>query len=331
MPPKVSIVIPVFNRANLLKNAIESVLAQTYSDYELIVADDGSTDGTAELVRHYLEPAHPFHDRISYFHQQNRGKSVALNHALERAKGEWIAFLDSDDVWLPEKLDWQFQALAKFPECGACFTDCQFLNNPHMDTTAFRFFGKSFDQKLQKLPGTLKTILETPFCSMVTLVCRAKLVQDVGGFDPHLRFTEDYDFMFRLATVTDYCFVNMPLVDVDRTNAVERHAESSVDWDKLDFRLRSELYRYEKWLKISEGFPSDVRKIIVGRLRGVHSAWANWYLEKEDYEKAREAMRMAAQYQLTPNLLAKWVLTLTFPHLAKRVMIKRGGYRPELY
>lgn len=324
MAHRVSVVIPTYNRAHLLGNAIESVLAQTYSDFELIIADDGSTDRTAALAQGYLDASHPFHDRIQYFRQEHHGKSVALNNALLKANGEWIAFLDSDDTWLPEKLERQFRALAQFPECGACFTDCQFVNSPVMNTTFFRSFGRRFDETVGKLTNSAKSILESPCASIITVVCRADLMRKIGGFDPNLHFTEDYDFLFRLAMVTEFCFVNALLALADRSSPIQRHSGTSAIWDKVDFRLRSEQYRYEKWLKMSEGLPSDIRKIITRRLRAVHSSWANWHLEHEDYEKAQQAIAAAATYQLTPNLVVKWALTRALPGLMRGIALKRS-------
>ncbi len=327
MSANVSVVIPTYNRAHLLGRAIDSVLAQTYPDFELIIADDGSTDQTATLVQRYLEPTHPFHRRIRYFYQDNQGKSIALNNALLKARGGWIAFLDSDDTWLPEKLEWQFRAIAKFPECGACFADCRFVKNPSAeDTTTFRLFGMQFDQTLGKLANSVKSFLKAPLASMITLVCRADVIKKSGGFDPDLRFTEDYDFMFRVALLTDYCYVNMPLAIADRSLATERHSGTSSIWDNVEFRIRCEQYRYEKWLKMSQGLPADLRRIIVKRLRSVHSSWANWHLENGDYKQARHAICKAANYQLTPNLVAKWTLTCFSPRLMKVIASKRGGF-----
>jgi glycosyltransferase involved in cell wall biosynthesis len=320
--PNVSVVIATLNRADLLGNAIDSVLAQTYGDYELIIADDGSTDQTAVLVQSYLKPTQPFHDRIQYFYQDNQGKSVALNNALSRARGKWIAFLDSDDVWLPEKLDCQFRAIAEFPECGACFTDCQFANNLKMDTTAFRFYGRHYGDALGRVTNPAEFLLESPCALIITLLCRADLIKDIGGFDPNLRFTEDYDFTFRLGVTTDFCFVNMPLAIADRSSM--RHAGPSVVWDDVEFRLQSEQYRYEKWLKVSEGLPGQFRRIIKRRLRAVHSAWANMHLKNGDYERARHAIWAATRYQVTPNLMAKWVLTRFAPGVMRGIAVKRG-------
>src|SRR5689334_21002915 len=124
--PRLSVIIATYNREPLLNTAIDSVLSQTYHDYELIIADDGSGDNSADLVTSYAKNGATGGERIRYFYQDNQGKSVALNRAIEQARGEWVAFLDSDDYWLPEKLERQFRALDQFQgRCGACFTDGQ--------------------------------------------------------------------------------------------------------------------------------------------------------------------------------------------------------------
>jgi glycosyltransferase involved in cell wall biosynthesis len=327
MTPRVSVIIATYNRAHLLKTAIDSVLTQAYRDFEVIVADDGSTDGTAELVRSYG-------GRVRYLYQENQGKSVMLNKALAVAAGEWTAFLDSDDYWLPEKLEWQFRAIEQFKEqnCGACFTNGQFVNNPHMDTTLFEFHGRKYEQTLGILANPVRTFADSPAgVSVVTLLCRTELVRKAGGFDPKLRFTEDYDFVFRLALVTNYCYVNLPLVIVDRTVASVRHTGVSAIWDQIDFRLDCEQRRYEKWLQLTTEFPSDVRKTILQHLRAVHSAKANWFFEQQEYEMARQELSVAVNYQPTLNLVVKWILSRVSPRVARGLVLKRGGFSPEVF
>ena len=125
MNPKVSVVIPTYNRAAKVQDAIESVLAQTFSDLEVIVVDDGSSDDTGKVL------SEAFGDRIRYYAQANQGASVARNKGIAEARGEWIAFLDSDDLWEKDKLEWQFKALERFgPQCGGCYTDVRFFNHP---------------------------------------------------------------------------------------------------------------------------------------------------------------------------------------------------------
>lgn len=321
MSPKVSVLIATYNRAGLLQAAIESVLQQTFSDYEIVVADDGSTDGTAEVMAPYLSDTHPAYGKVHYFQQQNQGKSVALNQALAKARGEWIAILDSDDVWLPEKLEWQFRAIERFPECSVCFTDCQFVNNPKMDTTAFRFFGRSLGEMLGKIDDAPKFLLETPCALIITLLFRASLVREAGGFDPLLRFTEDYDFTFRLGLVSPMCYVNLPLAVADRSG--NRHSGTSVIWDDVEFRLRCEQYRYEKWLQdaqVTEG----IRGRIVERLRSVHSSWANVHLATRNYRAAKHSIARALHYERKPNLFIKWLLTAVCPDLMRQIALRRG-------
>jgi len=326
MTPRISVIIATYNRTHLLRTAIDSVLGQTYSNCEVIVADDGSTDGTAELVQGYG-------DRVRYLYQENQGKSVMLNKALTVAGGDWIAFLDSDDYWLPEKLEWQVRAIEQFKDhkCGACFTNGQFVNNRHMDTTLFEFYGRKYEQTTGILPNPTQTFAESPAgVSVVTLLCRADLVREAGGFDPTLRFTEDYDFVFRLSLVTNYCYVNLPLVIVDRTVATVRHTGVSAVWDRVDFRLDCEQSRYEKWLRLSGGLPS-VRKTILRHLRAVHSGRANWFLSRQEFELAQRELSAAAKYQLTPSVAIKWILSRISPKVARDLVLRRKGFSPEVF
>jgi glycosyltransferase involved in cell wall biosynthesis len=107
------------------------VLRQTYTDYELIVIDDGSTDDTRDRLKPYM-------GRIRYFYQDNRGASAAQNKGIELAIGKWVSILASDDVWLPTKLERQFETLATLgSEFGACFTNCNYSGNPDMSLTVF--------------------------------------------------------------------------------------------------------------------------------------------------------------------------------------------------
>lgn len=287
MPPVVSVIIPTYGRAPLLKRAIESVLAQGYSDYEIIIVDDGSTDNTAQVIHLYLEGSHPCRDRIRYFYQENHGKSVALNNALENAMGEWIAFLDDDDAWHPEKLEWQLRAIGQFGRrCGACFTDARFTNNSHLKMTAFELEGQHFVETIGIIPEPFRLVARSSVFTP-TLLARKDLTLQAGGFDPKLRLGEDADFVFRLSLLTDFCFVNVPLAFLDRRPRDVRHTGPNRIWDHEDFRLQQGQYRYEKWLSLSAEFPSDLRKSIRAQLRSNHSGWTNWYLKNEQYEKAR--------------------------------------------
>src|SRR5436309_7380613 len=115
--PKVSVIIPVFNGERYIRQTIESVLAQTYRDFELLVIDDGSTDGTAEAVKEYEKD-------LRYVHQGNGGASKARNQGIRFSQGKYIAFLDADDLWEPEKLTIQVEFLERNPKIGLVHCNC---------------------------------------------------------------------------------------------------------------------------------------------------------------------------------------------------------------
>jgi tetratricopeptide (TPR) repeat protein len=151
-------------------------------------------------------------------------------------------------------------------------------------------------------------------------LARSDVVRKTGGFDPKLRYSEDSEFMFRLATVTSFCYVNRPLVWFDRSPAETRHVGASADWNKQDFLLKQSQLRLEGLLQKSEGLPVQVRKIIRENLRSVHSGWANWYLETGQYPKARRAASKALRIDPNFNVALKWLLTWINPQLALRTV-----------
>src|ERR1700729_1188399 len=129
MNPSISVVIPVYNRSDRLQCVVESILAQTLHVFDIILVDDGSIDNTREWLLRHIEENPRWRERIRYFHQENQGPGVARNAGIAHAKGEWLAFNDNDDLWLPQKLEWQFRALHQFQgQCGVCITDAWFMN-----------------------------------------------------------------------------------------------------------------------------------------------------------------------------------------------------------
>jgi len=312
----VSVVIPTYERADKVQRAINSVLAQTYAAVEVIVIDDGSSDGTGQVL------AEKFGDRIRYYAQANQGVSVARNRGVQEARGEWIAFLDSDDIWEKDKLELQLGALARFTsQCGACYTDTQLFDHPET-RTLFQLAEKNYAHKgeIGVNSEALRLLVRPGGAGMVihlsSLLARAELIRNTGGFDPKLLYSQDSEFMFRLAMITGFCFVNRPLVRFDRSPVETRHVGVSKNWDKFDFFLRDSQMRLEGLMRLSEGLPKNVRRTIREQLRSVHSGWVNWYLQTRQYDKAREAALRAARTDLTANIALKWLLSWTSPRLA---------------
>ena len=329
MNPKVSVIIPTYNRAAKVGNAIKSVLAQTVTDLEVIVVDDGSSDGTGKILGEI------FGDRIRYYSQTNQGASVARNKGIEEAHGEWIAFLDSDDLWEKEKLEWQFKALERFgPDCRGCYTDTRLFNHPET-RTLFQMAEESYKHEgmMGVNPDVLRLLVRPGGAGMVihlsSLLARTDLVRKTGGFDPKLLYSEDSEFMFRLAMLTGFCYVNRALIRFDRSPVEIRHVGVSSEWNKFEFWLRNSQLRLEGLLRLSECLPVKIRKVIRERLSTVHSGWTNWYLETGQYGKAREAVSRAAQLDLTFSLAVKWLLTWASPRLALRTVQRRKEREKE--
>jgi len=324
MSPTISVVIPVYNRFELTKHAVESVLAQTLRVSEVILVDDGSIDGTSELLPRYIEENTAWRERVRYFHQENQGVSSARNSGIEQAKGEWLAFHDNDDLWLPQKLKWQFRALEVYKDqCDLCFTDAWFMNSVDMKTTVFQRYGVEYREPVGLVSDVEGLLERLEQVWVPTVVVRADLVRRVGAFDCSIHYNEDQEFLFRMALATRFCYVSMPMALFDRTPAPQRHLGRAANAHKEDFRLQMLQSRLEKNLDSCGTLSPYTSKTLRTRLRAIHSQWTNWYLRNGDYEKARQSASQATKYDLTPGVALKWALTRVAPTLAKWVVMLR--------
>ncbi|MFW5883131.1 MAG: glycosyltransferase family 2 protein, partial [Verrucomicrobiota bacterium] len=189
--PKVSVIIPTYNRKALLARAIESVQAQTFTDFELLVIDDGSTDGTAELMAALDEP------RLRYLQQpQNAGVAAARNRGLREARGRYIAFLDSDDTWLPHKLASQVEILDAAPEAvGLVYGGVEDVGADTTRTFLPEAEGRIFEALL------LSNVVHA---ATITSLIRRSAILTAGFFDEQLPAIEDWDYWVRLARFFEF-------------------------------------------------------------------------------------------------------------------------------
>jgi len=324
--PLVSVVIPTYNRTQQTIAAIEGVLAQTYRCVEIIVIDDGSTDGSGDAIQSFASKVDKGGKSIRYFHQANQGPSIARNQGIARAQGEYIAFLDSDDVWLPEKLERQVEAMARFKDtCGACLTDSLLVTDSGDDKTTFSSFGRRYEESMGIVSDALVSVARA-FCGfwISTLLVRASVLKQFSGFDPDVVFSEDRDFVFNVCLLTSVAYVNTPLVRTDRRSSA--HVPACRPWATAEVQLRGQQKMLEKWLRMDTRMPTEVRRAIGSNLRGVHSAWANWHLETGNYGEARRAIANALQYEVSPGLTAKWALAWFAPAVARRLVPKSRPY-----
>ena len=258
----VSAIIPTYNRKLRLFQAVDSVLAQTKPVEEVIVVDDGSTDGTFEAVRARYGPL------VKAIRQDNAGASAARNCGMREARGEWIALLDSDDLWLPAKIKRQFEALAEFGDkAEVCFTNNSFSGNPEMTRSVFEEAGFAGAARIGLLEEPAKLILagREPFYTSSFLM-RRSLLTESGGFDESLAIREDTDLFFRLCFKTRFCFVGEPLVEIDRTPS--REVGLCNLYATRDDRKHESFERmYSKWLAIPEVVGSEYEQTIRELLR----------------------------------------------------------------
>lgn len=318
----VSVVIPTYNRAQQTIAAIESALAQTYANLEVIVVDDGSRDGSEEVVEQFVNNKAIAGHRVTYLSQPNQGPSVARNTGIVKAQGEYIAFLDSDDVWFPEKLEWQFKALEQFGnECCACVTDARLVNDSGMDEGSFQMHGRCYPQTMG-VDRTATIALARSFCGFWTssLLVRADTIRQIGGFDSGIGFAEDRDLHFRLSLVTSIAYVNKLLIRSDRTPSPP--GSTCRPWDKHEVQFRQQQSMLESWLRLSTPLPPDVRSVVRRSLGDLHSYQANWHLENSRFPEARQAASNAVKYRTTPGTLIKFVLTWIAPGLTRSIAPK---------
>ena len=191
--PKVSVIIPTYNRCAWIKHAIDSVLQQTYQDFELFIIDDGSTDITKGILSEY-------EDKIKYFYQSNRGPAAARNLGIEKSTGTYICSLDSDDRWVKSKLETQVKLVSENPHITICYTDEIWIRK-----------GIRVNQKKihQKYSGWIyQRCLPLCIISPSSVMIHREVFEKVGNFDEEMKVGEDYDLWLRISQIYPITFIN---------------------------------------------------------------------------------------------------------------------------
>lgn len=183
----ISIITPTYNREAFLPAAIESVLAQSYKEFELIIVDDGSTDNSRELINIYAEKD----SRIKYLYQENQRQSVARNYALSVAKGDFICFLDSDNYWPSDKLEKSIKAFEVYPDADIVYGDC--ITIDEQGNELHRHNMRRYSGRIAAL------LLKDNFISMNTTMTRRKCFNEMGGMSGKRRVADDYDLWLKFS------------------------------------------------------------------------------------------------------------------------------------
>lgn len=197
--PKVSVIIPAYQCELFIKETLDSIFSQTYKDFEVIVVNDGSSDNTAQILLDYQPKQNLF-----VFEQSNLGPSAARNNGIKRCSGEYIAFIDADDLWLPDKLEKQVAILEQNPETILVYSDTFFFDINKWKDTSFDFAppykGMIFEQ-----------LFVNNFIPLLTVLIRRNTLDKVGLFDEEIIGPEDYDLWLRSSQFGKVDFINEPL------------------------------------------------------------------------------------------------------------------------
>jgi glycosyltransferase involved in cell wall biosynthesis len=272
--PKISVIIPTYNRLPMLKEAVDSVLAQDFEDFELIVVDDGSTDGTYEAIKEYG-------GRVKVLQNpQNRGVSAARNKGILHAKGKYLAFLDSDDLWVKGKLNIQATFMDDNPQYPLCYTDEIWIRK-----------GKRVNPMMKhaKYSGW---ILEKclPLCTISpsSAMMRKTLFKRVGLFDEALPVCEDYDFWLRVS-------VRFPIFFIDKKLIIKRggHPDqlSQRSWGNDRYRVIA----LEKLLSEPDLAP-DERERVLEEMKKKCRILRQGFLKRGNEEEAGRYQEMMRRY-----------------------------------
>ena len=195
---KISVVVPTYNRAHTLERCLDSILKQSFAPFEILVVDDGSTDGTTELLKRYG-------DQIKTFKIENSGVSKARNHAIKQAKGDWIALLDSDDEWLKVRLEKQVELLKHFPNLKLIHGEEIWIRN-----------GKRVNQKkIHKKEGGYIYQNCLPLCciSPSASLIKTETLKEFGYFNEEFPVCEDYDLWLKVTSKYEVGFISDPIIN----------------------------------------------------------------------------------------------------------------------
>lgn len=258
--PLVSIITPAYNAGAYIAETVKSVLAQTYPNFEHIIVDDGSTDNTAQVVRAFSD------SRIKYLRQENRGQSAARNAGIAASSGKYIAFLDADDLFLPEKLAEQVSYLEAYPDCDFCY--CKIYHFFNEEPAKFYYL------EMEHPAGHIfERLLETNFINPVSAMVRRDVFDRYGAFEPKFPWADEQYLWLKLSyRKARFCYL-------DKALAYCRLHRSSFTNRPLYFEKSQEqclqiLHEVKEWMTEAQvkdykikGLEKKLRKrIVLGKL-----------------------------------------------------------------
>jgi len=236
---KVNVVIPTYNRAHLIRKAVQSVLDQSYQDFEIIIVDDASTDNTEEAVRSLKD------ERIRYIrHEKNKGAGAARNTGIRAANGEYIAFQDSDDEWLPEKLEKQMKVFENAPpEVGVVYTGFW-----RIEKNKKNYIPSSWI--IQKNGNIHKELLKGNFIGTPATLIKRECFKKVGLFEEYIPAREDWELWIRISKYYEFKYIPEPLMISYYTSGSVNEKSIIASINILEFIINKHYKNFAKHKKI---------------------------------------------------------------------------------
>jgi glycosyltransferase involved in cell wall biosynthesis len=271
-PSLVSIIIPAYNASLFIKETLKSILSQTYSNIEVIVVDDGSTDNTSEVIK-------SFEPKVQYVYQKNSGScAVPRNNGLSHASGEYVTFFDADDLMRKDKIEKQVQDLLDYPDAVASiadywnFSESEIFNNHFSSCPILLNTIEKSNQKRQKMDAKecRKILLEENFSIASSPLFRMSIIKEISGFDQTLKACEDFHLIYRVAT-RGHIVIN------SETGFDRRLHDTNMSSDK-ERMLRNLIKSRE--LLINEEQDESLKLRLIGRVRSYNRGLLSCLLDK---------------------------------------------------
>lgn len=304
----VSVVLTCYNGARWISGAIESILAQTYEDFELLVIDDGSKDNSKDMVASYL-----CDERVRYIYQENRGFSAAVNKGIKESSGDLIGFIGQDDLWMPDKLELQLKYLREHKD-----VDLVHSNYCSIDSEG-RIVGVR-DVKVPSFSSRKKVIehlLLNNFIGFETALVKRKCFDEVGFFDERMVGYSDHDMWLRVAGNFNIGYLDLPLVK-------KRQHEFQLSKVRVEAVLKDEFLMVKKAIDL---YPF-LRRLEQKKLASLYYAWGTTLLQKGKNKEAKQ--KFFKSFKCQPWKLKATVAYIA-PSIYRFVWDHYRGFSPEVH
>jgi glycosyltransferase involved in cell wall biosynthesis len=285
---KISVITPTYNREKFIVKAIDSVLQQTHEDYEIIVVDDGSTDETRKILE-------PYATRIRYLYQSNAGVSAARNRGIKEARGDWVAFLDSDDEWLPGYLRKQAEMISRYPDIVGSVMNSVNESPEGRQCDTFEDRGlyrllRGRDKMLLARP--FRTITEYSVTALQACVFRRTALLSTRLFDEEITISEDWDLVAQMALQGSFVFcreIQARIIRRGEDAAVNLSSQFTLE----GIRTRLAWARVFSRFLGEENLAADERRALSDKFAASQRALGNLYVRAGTVREARDAYRQA--------------------------------------